>query len=122
MSKHQPGTLEALAEVIAARVKGAKPAKPVFRVIKTARPTVFDSITRECILRRVRYLARAYKLQWQVDQATFNVVNLDCLEDPELRQLLKDMERARECLAEGIAFDEMGLVRSNADDMNDWYV
>lgn len=106
--------------MIAARVKGAKPAKPKLRIIQAAKPTIFDSITRECILKRVRYLAKAYQLHWVIDQATFNMAGVDSLEDRELSKLMSEMERARECVHEGVAFDDAGLVRSNADDMPDY--
>lgn len=106
--------------MIAARVNGTRPAKPRLRLLTPARPTIYDSITRDSILARVRYLGRAYGLQWAIEQACFNVANVDCLEDNELGALLRDMERARECLNEGISFDEAGLMRSNADDIPEW--
>lgn len=71
-------------------------------------------ITREFMLRRTRWLRDAYGLQWQIDQATLGAP-LGDLDDAELRGLLTEMERARECLAEsidGVGFDSAGLVRN----------
>lgn len=47
-----------------------------------------------------------------VDQATFNVASLSCLEDCDLIRLVNDMERARECIMDGVSFEDAGLVRS----------
>jgi hypothetical protein len=107
--------LEALAEVIAARVSTAKPAARRYRVISPPAPTRFDQITRDCCLRRIRYLSRAYQLQWLVDQETFNHPGVESLDDDDLAELLSDMERARECVSEGVAFCEAGLVRDHTD-------
>lgn len=71
------------------------------------------NLTREFMLRRARWLRDAYCLQWQIDQATL-AGSMHDLDDHELRALLVDMERARECLTEGfdnVGFDEAGLVR-----------
>jgi hypothetical protein len=112
-------SLEALAEVIATRVKGAKPAKPILRVIVSPKPTLFDSITRASILDRVRRLRDMYRLDWLIEQETFNKPGLESLEDAELSALLRDMERARECITEGTAFDDAGLVRNTCSALPD---
>ena len=117
MKTDQMGSLEALAEVIAARVNGASRGRPKFRSIPPPEATEFDSITRNSIFRRISWLSRTYHLQWLVEQSTFNRPNVHCLSDVELGNLLRDMERARECLSEGIGFEEAGLIRNNADDL-----
>lgn len=89
-------------------------AKPRLRLIATPEPTLFDSITRECCLRRVRLLAKAYGLHWLVEQSVFAKPGLDNLPDEELAALLKQMEHARECIAEGVTFEDAGLVRNTA--------
>lgn len=76
---------------------------------------LFDSITRDSILKRVRWLSKTFELQWLVDQTVFNKPNIHCLEDRALAQLLIDMERARECISEGVPFDEAGLIRNKAE-------
>lgn len=107
-----------LAELIRQRVKNAPPDKPHLRIVKVEAPTLpgpnFDGITREAHIRRIRYLARAYRLRWLLDQETFHVAALECLEDAELSALLADMERARECMQEDVSFEDAGLVRSRA--------
>ncbi len=104
--------------MISARMDELRPpaerAKPQLRVVTTPKATIYDSITRECILKRVRFLRDRWQMHCLVDQATFNVPNLDCLEDADLAALLHDMERARECRGEGIDWEEAGLIRSVA--------
>jgi hypothetical protein len=104
--------LETLAAVIANTVKGVKPAKPVRCAQPT--PTMFDSITRDACLRRIRFLCKAYGLRWLVEQNTFNLPGPESLDDAALSELLKEMERARECITEGIDLYDAGLVRSTA--------
>lgn len=57
-------------------------------------------------------MAQAYRLQWLVDQETWRVGAVDRLDDADLLSLLQDMERARDCLRDGIPYDDAGLVRS----------
>lgn len=40
---------------------------------------------------------------------------VSCLEDCDLIRLLNLMERARECISDGVSFEDAGLVRSVAD-------
>lgn len=63
------------------------------------------------MLQRIRFLRRAFRLDWMVQQAAFNRGGVDSLEDQELAALLRDMERARACIREGIALEDAGLVR-----------
>lgn len=107
-------TLDELAEVIAHRVKGARPAKPLLRVIAAPKPTLFDSITRGSILTRIRRLQKMYSLGWLVEQGTFNQPGLDSLEDAALSALLQQMERARECIVDGVGFDDAGLIENTS--------
>lgn len=54
-----------------------------------------------------------------MDQHTFNLPGIESLSDHGLSALLQDMERARECIAEGVSFEDAGLIRSNADDLGE---
>jgi hypothetical protein len=99
-------------------VRGAKRASPKLRLIETPKPILFDSITRDSCLTRIRRLARGYQLHWVVEQATFDTPGLDCLDDSQLLRLLEKLEKARECIAEGISFEDAGLVENSAQKLN----
>ncbi|KRG39117.1 hypothetical protein ARC78_14965 [Stenotrophomonas pictorum JCM 9942] len=74
-----------------------------------------DDITRQSHVRVIKSLVRAYRqfgFQLLVDQATVGVAGIDDLSDDDLIALHRDLERGRECLADGITFDEAGLIRS----------
>lgn len=100
-------------------MKGVRPARPHLRLVEKPAPSRFDSITRDSCLKRIRFLRDAYRLQWLVDQATFNLPGVDSLSDDQLAALLADLERARECIAEGISFDDAGLVHDVTADIPD---
>lgn len=106
--------MEALAEIIAQRVERHKDPQPRLRVITTPRPTLIDGITRDSILRRIRWLRDHYNLGCLIAQATFNLPSIDCLEDADLMQLHREMEYARECCVEGVSIEEAGLIRNVA--------
>lgn len=74
-----------------------------------------DDVTRESHLRMVRSLVGAFRhcgFQLLVDQATLGKVGLDELSDDELIELHRNLDRARECMQDGIDFQEAGLLRS----------
>lgn len=85
------------------------PGRPALRVVGNANGTEC-AVTRRYLLRRIRWLAEAYGLGWQIDQATVGHP-LDSLDDDGLRALLSDMEHGRRCCVEGVGFDDAGLVR-----------
>lgn len=88
------------------------PVKPSLRVVGT---TPFqeapEDTVRECRIKRIKWLAKAYRLQWLVDQHCFGLMRVDHLDSEALKRLHGDMEFARECRVEGTGFDEAGLVR-----------
>lgn len=96
--------------MIAGTVKGVRPARTRMRLVEAPKPTLFDSITRQCCIKRIRLLGRAYQLTWLVDQATFDIPNIDCLSDEGLAALMTQLETARECIAEGVPFEDAGLI------------
>ncbi|WP_313243047.1 hypothetical protein [Stenotrophomonas sp.] len=111
--------MEALAAIIAERVDKRKTSQPKLRVINTPRPTVIDSITRDSVLRRIRWLRDQYNLGCLIAQATFNLPGIDCLEDADLMALHREMEYARECCVEGVSIEEAGLIRNVAIPLSD---
>lgn len=123
---NEKGRLEALARMIAAEIEKA-PEKPRLRLVgrddlapQQERPTL-DAQTRDCMYRRIRDLARMYWLGWLVRQETGRVGGvLECLDDDALSALMTKMEKARECRAEGIAFDEAGLVAPQFREGEEW--
>lgn len=88
--------------------------KPKLRLVKAdpgPDPKRLDSVSREAHFRRIRWLARAFRLQWLLDQGTFHVASIECLDDDELSALLTDMERGRECMRDDVSFEDAGLIR-----------
>jgi hypothetical protein len=77
-----------------------------------------DAVTRESHIRLITSLRRFYKpygMDLIVNQALMGKGSLDDLSDDELVQLQRDIDRARECIADGISFEEAGLLRSGHD-------
>lgn len=69
---------------------------------------------RDAIIRRIRWLADNYNLEWLIDQALWPDRRMSDLGDTELSHLLTQAEQARECWIDGIAFDDAGLIRQLA--------
>jgi len=108
--------IQELAQILDARAGHGRSERPKLRLITPPTPQLLDSIARESHLRRIGHLRRRYRLDWLVDQASFSVASVTLLEDCDLIRLLLDMERARECIADGISFEDAGLVRSVIDE------
>ena len=104
--------IEELSRILDARAGGGRNERPKLRLIIPPTPKLLDQIAREAHLRRIMHLKRFYRLEWLVDQETFNVANVSCLEDCDLIRLLNFMEHARECIVEGVSFEDAGLVRT----------
>lgn len=95
--------------------KEEPPPRPALRLVDKGAPLQragLDAITRESHIRMIGHLRKRYGLQVLVDQAMFGMGSLDRLSDDELVALHRDLERARECLADGISLEEAGLLRS----------
>lgn len=92
--------------------------KPALRLVdlppRPAREIGMDPIQREAHYRRIRYMAGAYRLQWLVDQACFECLDIEQLSDDALIALTGDMDRARECPEFDVSYEERGLVRNRA--------
>jgi len=81
------------------------------RLIVPPTPKLLDSISRDAHQKRIAFLERRYCLHWLVEQQCFGVASVTLLEDCDLIRLLTMMERARECIAEGVSFEDADLVR-----------
>jgi hypothetical protein len=111
--------LEALAKAIADQIKGAKSAKPKLRLVETSPAPAADEddeITRQHRINRVRWLQKIRGLRWLVDQHCFGQPGLESLSGPELRALHRDMEKANDCIREGIPCEDAGLIRSQYEE------
>lgn len=106
--------MDLLLRRLAERLEGRSPAKPSLKMVGAEDPlaTGEDAITRECRIRRIRWLAKAYRLQFLVEQACFNHPSIYNLGHVALETLHREMENAREALAEGISLEDTGLIRS----------
>ena len=107
--------LQGLARIIAIEM-GKAPPRPALRIIRPGdlpgKPTpTLDIATRESHLRMIRHLHKRWGLQILVDQATFGRTSIDDLSDDEVVALHRDLHHARECLHEGISFEDAGLIR-----------
>ncbi len=51
-------------------------------------------------------------MQIIIDQATFGLAGIEQLSDEALVQLHSDLERAQDCMREGISFEDAGLLHS----------
>ena len=108
--------LEALARMVAAEIDGS-PERPKLRLVRredfAATLSGLDAPTRGLYCNRIRDIARLYRLDWLVRQecsATYGAI--EALDDDDLVDLHSTMERARECVVEGVSLDEAGLVRA----------
>ncbi len=93
---------------------GQRPTPPLRLVGATPPSRIMDSITRESHLRLIRHHKRFYGLQILVDQACMGCGGVDDLSDEAILQLHKDLDRARECIADGISLEDAGLIRACA--------
>ena len=91
-----------------------EPRRPALRIVRDE-PSggQEDPITRDCRIRRIRWMAKAFGLKWLVEQACFGKTGVEGLSHTELAQLHKDMEHAYSCAKEGISFEDAGLIRPN---------
>lgn len=97
-----------------ARIAAAPPKRGKVVALRPAPPSMLDPVTRQSHIRMIRHLRRIYRLHCLVDQATFGKGDLEDLSDEELVALHRDLNRARECLQDGISFEDAGLLKSQA--------
>lgn len=76
------------------------------------------ALQRDTLYARIHDLGNMYWLNWLIRQETMHVCGvLECLTDDELTALLAKMERGVEARMDGVAFEEVGLVKGAT---NNW--
>lgn len=95
---------------------GCKVARPAhLRLVERSQPSHgLDDITRDSHCRMIRHIRRrwGHPMQMLIDQATFGMAGIEQLDDGALIALHQDLERAQDCMREGISFEDAGLIRS----------
>lgn len=104
--------IQEMAQAVAAAV-GVKTGRRLRR-LKVV-DDVQDGLTalqRDVLYSRIRDLGNLYHLMWLVRQETMHVLGvMECLSDDELTALLAKVQRGVEARMDGVAFEEVGLVR-----------
>jgi hypothetical protein len=82
------------------------------RVVGAEPPPSLSALQRDVLYSRIKDLGNLYALNWLIRQETMHVLGvMECLSDDELTELLAKMERGLEARMDGVAFEEVGLVR-----------
>lgn len=77
-----------------------------------------NAMQRDVVYSRIRDLGNLYWLNWLIRQETMHVLGvMECLTDDELTALLVKVERGVEARMDGVAFEDVGLVRGAT---NNW--
>lgn len=110
---------EELAQRLAARtleLRGGRASTPTLFVVPE-KPHGMDAIARESHCRMIRHIRwrRGKAMQMLIDQACFGLAGIEQLDDERLIALHRNLERAEDCIREGIAFEDAGLLVSNFD-------
>lgn len=118
----QKDKFEELAQRLAARtaaLRGETAPRPELRSVRvTAGPEPegfrMDVVLRESHFRMIRHFRRRWgqPMQLIIDQACFGMMGIEQLPDDDLIQLHKDLERAQDCMRDGVTFEDAGLLRS----------
>jgi len=113
------GKWEELAKRLAARTRELHEkhkTRPKLAVVKADAPaaTQMHDLERESHCRMIRHLRRRWGMPMQIliDQACFGLPGIEQLSDEELIALHKDLERAQDCMRDGVSFEDAGLIRS----------
>ncbi|WP_414539569.1 hypothetical protein [Stenotrophomonas forensis] len=96
-------------------VGSAKPAEAKPEPLQAVRPAMrMDVVLRESHYRMIRHFHRRWgaSMQFLIDQACFGYMGIEQLPDCDLIQLHKDLERAEDCMRDGVSFEDAGLLRS----------
>lgn len=108
---------EELARRLAARTKqlsAGEAHRPALALVSSRQAASMDSIVRESHCRMIRHFRRrwGHPMQLLIDQACFGYAGVEQLPDDDLIQLHRDLERAEDCMRDGISFEDAGLLRS----------
>lgn len=73
-----------------------------------------DALTRESHIKMIGHIRRrwGYPMQQLIDQACFGLAGPDKLPDEELVALHRNLERAQDCIRDGVSFEDAGLIKS----------
>lgn len=110
-----------LVSLLRQRVKSAPGGKPQLQIVGAAAAAPvrrMDAVERDSRIRWMRALARAYRgfgMDLIVKQAMVGRRWMEDMTDDELIELHRNMDRARECLSDGVTFEEAGLLRSHGE-------
>lgn len=105
-----------LAGILARRTSELRQQRGTKPSLQVVAPSVVgfsrSALQRDIVYSRVRDIAKLYDLRWLVRQETVGVDGvMECMADDDLMQLLETMERAREACDEGVALNEIGIIR-----------
>lgn len=116
----EKSTFEELARRLAARSNelhardGTRPKLAIVPSDPSPAAVGMDAIERESHCRMIRHIRRrwGFPMQVLIDQACFGVAGLESLQDDQLVQLHKDLERAQDCMRDGVTFEDAGLLKA----------
>lgn len=109
------GRFDELARRLASRteeLRGTSSRAPLRVVRAEAPPRTMCDVTRASHIRVINHHRKWYGLQLLVDQACIGYAGIDQLPDDVLLQLHHDIDRARDCVREGVSWEDAGLIRA----------
>jgi len=109
--------LQELAKRLAKAMDGGadqRPTSPRLRLVTKHVPQGMDSITRDSHYRMIRHYRHHWgpSMQLLIDQACFGLPGIEELSDDQLVSLHQDLERALDCIRDGVTFEDAGLLRA----------
>lgn len=120
--------MDKLAQLIALRAQRKMGMKPSLQLVGDAKPaeapsptaileaaqTRMDVLVRESHCRMIRHFRRRWGMPMQeiIDHACFGLAGIEQLDDQGLLQLHMDLERAQDCMRDGVSFEDAGLLKS----------